>query len=49
VRADILVKGPRLEEAVRLFVDLVLTDMEEVRGGGGVMEEGSRWLWAVKE
>jgi hypothetical protein len=37
VRADVLVKGPRLEEAVRLFVDLVLTDMEEVgdsRHGG---------------
>ncbi len=34
VRADVLITGARLEEAVRIFTDLVLTDMEEVCGGG---------------
>ena len=30
VRSDVLVAGPRLDVAVHLFLDLVLTCMEEV-------------------
>lgn len=30
VRSDILVQGPRLEEAVAVFLDVVLTSVEDV-------------------
>jgi len=30
VRSDVLIAGPRMDEAVRIFIDLVLTCVEEV-------------------
>jgi hypothetical protein len=30
VRCDVIILGPRLDEALKLFVDVVLTDMEDL-------------------